>query len=139
MSYAEKLEELQRLRSEVRRLERLAETEAKNMRPLTESDERAMLAMQSRADEAYQAAGRRAPPPLAHERPDEFRRRLADGVKSYSDRWREANLNVVTDDTALGVIEDQIYADAASHGRTAGLRERDKADPKQDRSRAHHD
>jgi hypothetical protein len=137
MSYAEKLEELQRLRSEVRRLERLAETEAKNMRPLTESDERAMLAMQSRADEAYQAAGRRAPPPLAHERPDEFRRRLADGVKSYSDRWREANLNVVTDDTALGVIEDQIYADAASHGRTAGLRARE-IKPIQNRTAAGH-
>jgi hypothetical protein len=44
-TYAEKLEELQRLRSEVRRLERLAETEAKNMRPLTEADERAMTAI----------------------------------------------------------------------------------------------
>ena len=91
MSYADKLEELQRLRAEVRRLERQAETEAKRMSPITEADERTMLSMQSRADEAYTAAGRRAPPPLGHERPDEYRRRLADGVKSYSDRWREAN------------------------------------------------
>ena len=125
MSYADKLEELQRLRAEVRRLERQAETEAKRMSPITEADERTMLSMQSRADEAYTAAGRRAPPPLGHERPDEYRRRLADGVKSYSDRWREANLNVVADDTALSVIEEQIYADAASHGRTAGLRARE--------------
>src|ERR1700722_9174172 len=125
MSYANKLEELQRLRAEVRLLEQLAEREAKNMRPLTLEDEKAMSSMQARADEAYSAAGRRAPPPLGHERPDEYRRRLADGVKSYSDRWRETNLNVVTDDTALGVIETQIYAHAASHGRTAGLRARE--------------
>jgi hypothetical protein len=120
-TYAEKLEELQRLRSEVRRLERLAETEAKRMQPLTEADERSMSSMQARADAAYQAAGRRAPPPLVHERPGEFRRRLADGLKVYSPRWSNADLNVVTDDTALGVIEGQIYADAATHGRTQGL------------------
>jgi hypothetical protein len=137
MSYADKLEELQRLRAEVRRLERQAETEAKRMSPITEADERTMLSMQSRADEAYTAAGRRAPPPLGHERPDEYRRRLADGVKSYSDRWREANLNVVTDDTALSVIEEQIYADAASHGRTAGLRARE-IKPIQSRTAAGH-
>ena len=125
MSYADKLEELQRLRAEVRRLECQAETEAKRMSPITEADERSMLSMQSRAGEAYTAAGRRAPPSLGHERPDEYRRRLADSVKSYSDRWRETNLNVVTDDTALGVIETQIYAHAASHGRTAGLRARE--------------
>jgi hypothetical protein len=58
------------------------------MSPLTEADERSMLSMQSRADEAYQVAGRRAPPPLGHERPDEYRRRLADDVKGYSARWR---------------------------------------------------
>jgi hypothetical protein len=125
MSYSDKLAELQQKRAELRRLERQAETEARRMSPLTEADERAMSSMQSRADEAYQVAGRRAPPPLGHERPDEYRRRLADGVKSYSDRWREADLNVVTDDTALGVIEGQIYQDAATHGRTAGMKARE--------------
>ena len=63
MSYVEKLEELQRLRAEVRRLERQAEAEGKAMQPLTEQDERAMLGMQARADSAYVAANRRAPPP----------------------------------------------------------------------------
>jgi hypothetical protein len=38
MSYADRLEELQRLRGEVRRLERQAEDEAMRMRPLTEAD-----------------------------------------------------------------------------------------------------
>src|ERR1700734_3260652 len=98
MSYAEKLEELQRLRSEVRRLERVAEAEAKNMRPITEADERAMTAMQSRADSAYQLAGRRAPPPHPYERPDEFRRRLVAGLQAYSPKWRSAKLEVIPDD-----------------------------------------
>jgi hypothetical protein len=120
-TYAEKLEELQRLRSEVRRLERLAETEAKNMRPITELDERQMASMQARADSAYQSAGRRAPPPHAYERPDEYRRRLADGVRGYSPRWKSADLTALGDD-ALGVIETQIYADAATNGRTHGLK-----------------
>ena len=36
-TYAEKLEELQRMRAEVRRLERVAEAEAKRMQLLTEA------------------------------------------------------------------------------------------------------
>jgi hypothetical protein len=55
MSYAEKLEELQRLRAEVRRLERQAEDEALRMRPLTEADERAMYADQATFESSYRA------------------------------------------------------------------------------------
>jgi hypothetical protein len=62
VSYADKLEELQRLRTEVRRLERLAEAEAKRMQPLTEHQERQMYADQSTFDQAYMVAGRKAPP-----------------------------------------------------------------------------
>jgi hypothetical protein len=47
MSYANRLEELQRLRAEVRRLEQLAEREAKSMRPLTLDDEKAMASIAS--------------------------------------------------------------------------------------------
>ena len=121
MSYADKLEELQRLRSEVRRLERHAEDEAKRMRPLTLDDEKAMASMQSRADDAFQAAGRRAPPPLGHERPSEYRLRLTDSLKEYSPSWKGKDLSGVTDETAWSVIETQIRADAIQHGRTAGL------------------
>jgi hypothetical protein len=137
MSYSDKLSQLQELRTKVRQLEAAAEREARAMQPLTEHDERQMMSFQARADEAYSVAGRRAPPPLAHERPDEYRRRLADGVKGYSPRWSNADLNVVSDDTALGVIETQIYADAASHGRTAGLRARE-IKPIQSRTAAGH-
>jgi hypothetical protein len=136
MSYANKLEELQRLRAEVRRLEQLAEHEARAMQPLTEQDERQMAAVQARADSAYQAAGRRAPPPLPMERPDSYQRRLVAGVQSYSPRWAKADIDAISAD-ALPIAESQIYADAASHGRTAGLRARE-IKPIQNRTAAGH-
>jgi hypothetical protein len=123
MSYSDKMEELQGLRAKLRQLEAAAEREAKRMSPLTEKDERDMSAMQARADESYQVAGRRAPPPLGHERPDEYQRRLIGGVQGYSPRWAKADINAISTD-ALPIAEQQIYADAATHGRTAGLQAR---------------
>ena len=110
------------LRRELRRLEESISRRAER-RPITEQDERHMADMQGRADSAYTAAGRRAPPPLPLERPEEYRRRLADGVKSYSPRFREVDLSGVVDE-GLAVIEQQIYTDAATHGRTHGLKSR---------------
>jgi hypothetical protein len=105
------------------------------MQPLTEQDERQMATLQSRADSAYQAAGRRAPPPLAHKR-DAYQRRLVAGVQSYSPRWAKADIEAISAD-ALPIAEQQIYADAASHGRTAGLRARE-IKPIQNRTAAGH-
>jgi hypothetical protein len=124
MSYSDKLAKLQELRAEVRRLEAAAEREARAMQPITEQDERQMMSFQAKADESYACAGRRAPPPLAHERPDEYRRRLVAGVQSYSPRWAKADIEAIVSD-ALPIAEQQIYADAATHGRTAGLRARE--------------
>jgi hypothetical protein len=120
MSLAEDFALAKQLREKLRSLEESISRRA-NRSPVTVEDERRMTEMQSRADASYIAAGRRAPPALPLERPEEYRRRLADGVKTYSPRWREANLESINDD-ALGVIETQIYADAASNGKTAGLR-----------------
>ena len=120
-TYAEKLEELQRLRAEVRRLERVAEVEAKRMQPLTESDERTMSAMQAHADSAYSSAERRAPPPHAYERPDEYRRRLVDGLKVYSEKWAGADF-INMDANVLPIVEKQVFADAVANGRTHGLK-----------------
>jgi hypothetical protein len=49
------------LRQELRRLEESIARRAERS-PITEADERAMSSMQARADSAYTAAGRRAPP-----------------------------------------------------------------------------
>jgi hypothetical protein len=122
LSYSEKLEELHRLRSEVRRLERQAEAEAKSMSPLTIDDEHRMVAAQSRADTLYRGAGR-LPAPAAepHERPAAYERRLAAGLAVYSPRWSKANVERMPDD-AFAIARDQIYADAAANARTHGLR-----------------
>jgi hypothetical protein len=120
-SYSEKLEELQRLREQVRILERQAEREARAMRPLTVADEQEMRGYQARADEAYSGANRRAPPPLPMERPDEYRRRLADGVKAYSPRWSKVDFATI-EETALPIVESQVYQDAVANGRTHGLK-----------------
>jgi hypothetical protein len=113
---------LRDMKNELRRLEESVQRRAERA-PITEADEHRMTDMQARADAAYVSAGRRAPPPLPLERPDEYRRRLADGVKGYSPRFREVDLSGVVD-AGLAVIEQQIYADAVTHGRTHGLESR---------------
>jgi hypothetical protein len=121
MSYSDKLEELHRLRAEVRRLERQAEAEAKAMSPLTEDDERRMYADQAVFDQAYVGAGRRASPPHPFERPDSYKRRLAAGLQSLSPRWARADFQKIPSD-ALEIAAEQVRADAIANGRTAGLR-----------------
>jgi hypothetical protein len=123
-TYADKLEELQRLKAEVRRLEHQAEIEAKRMQPLTEHDERVMYADQATFDEAYMGANRKAPPPLPYERPDQYKRRLASGLQSLSPRWAKADFDSMPND-AFAIAEAQVRADAIANGKTAGLQARE--------------
>jgi hypothetical protein len=108
------------LRRELRALEDSISRRA-NATPVTAEDEHRMSAMQARADASYAAAARRAPPPLPLERPEEYRRRLVDGVRELSPRWRNADVRGMRDD-ALTAVEGQIYADALENGRRHGLR-----------------
>ena len=112
------------LRQELRRLEELIARRAERS-PVTLDDERRMTEMQARANSAYQAAGRRAPPALPLETPLEFRRRLLAGLQPYSSTWNGKDLSGITDETAFTAIEGQIFADAASNGKTFGLRPRE--------------
>ena len=84
------------------------------------ADEAEMTEMQSRADEVYAKAGRRAPPPLPYERPGQFRRRLAQGLQEYSPRLRDIDVASLADD-ALRPVEAQVYADAVANAPTHGL------------------
>jgi hypothetical protein len=123
MSYQEQLERLQALRAQTRALEQQVERQARSMSPLTEADERSMQAMQAKADAAYMEANRRAPPPLGHERPDEYRMRLISGLQRYSPRWKSADLrSTAAAAGALDIVETQIFDDARKYGRTADLR-----------------
>jgi hypothetical protein len=122
MSYAEQLERLQALRAQTRALEQQVDLQARSMQPLTLDDEREMSNIQSRLDQAYQAANRRAPPPLPMEKPSQFRHRLLDGLKVYHDDWRDKDLSRVNNATALDAIEGQLTEAACRNGPTFGLR-----------------
>jgi hypothetical protein len=123
VTYQDQMAQLQEKRRELRALEAAAERTAKNMRPLTESDERELMELRARADETYRAAGRiGAPEPTSFDRPDTYRLRLAEGLKKHSATWKDADLVNAYAAGALDVAESQIYADARASGRTYGLK-----------------
>jgi hypothetical protein len=123
VTYQDQMAQLQEKRRELRALEAAAERTAKNMRPLTESDERELMNLRARADEVYRAAGRiGAPEPTSFDRPESYRLRLAEGLKKHSATWKDADLVNAYAAGAFGVVEGQIYADARASGRTYGLK-----------------
>jgi hypothetical protein len=123
MSYAEQYERLQAMKAETRRLEEQVARQARAMSPVTIDEEREMSNIQSRLDVAYRAAQRSAPPPLPMEKPDQFHKRLIDGLKVYSPDWRGKSLDGVSDQNALRIIEDQVTAAARRNGPTFGMRD----------------
>lgn len=88
--------------------------------PMSPDDPNAetMADFQSRADEAYQAFGRRAPPPQSGETPIGYRRRLANGLKTHSADWKAVELRGISDDV-LALAERKIYADAVTASKSA--------------------
>jgi hypothetical protein len=63
---------------------------------------------------AYQSLGTRgSPPPLAAESPFSYRRRLASGLQSHTEKWRDANLHDLSDD-AMANVEPLIIAEVAA-------------------------
>jgi hypothetical protein len=76
-----------------------------------------MYADQAEFDPSYVSLGLKAPAPMAHERPDDFRRRLTSGLQAVSPRWSKADIGAMPAD-AFEIASSQIRADAAIHGRT---------------------
>lgn len=78
--------------------------------------ERGATEVQARADSAYRhALGCGAPPRLSGESLPEYRIRLVDGLRGFSERWKRIDrpgLAGVARSGALGVAEEQVYADA---------------------------
>lgn len=77
-----------------------------------------MTDIQSRADEAYQEFGRRAPGHQQGETVLGYRRRLAGGLKAYSADWKAVELRGLAEGV-LELAERAIYADAAGAARRA--------------------
>src|ERR1700751_4392152 len=57
------------------------------------------------------------------EKPDQFHRRLLDGLKIYSADWRGKSFDGVSDQNALRIIEDQVTAAARRNGPAFGLKD----------------
>jgi hypothetical protein len=111
MSLATDIMKAKAIRDELYALERRISERSQRMGPITPNDEADMRNMQARADEVYESLGRRAPPYLPLERPEEYRRRLLEPMKECSSDWRSVDLNAV-DDATLNRIEPQLFAAA---------------------------
>jgi len=85
--------------------------------PVTIEERNALAAAQARADGIAGLFGTRALPPIPGEKPIEYRRRLAGEFKQHSTRFKDKSLASLDGDM-LGIMEDQIYADAASAARS---------------------
>ena len=75
-------------------------------------DRQAIAEVRSRADSLYQAlTGQPASMPIPGESPISYRKRMADGLRRYSDRMKDVRVDSLTGE-AFAVIEDRIYTDA---------------------------
>ncbi|WP_234262572.1 NUDIX hydrolase [Klebsiella aerogenes] len=78
-----------------------------------DEDESSMAEAQTKADSAYAAIGKRAPPPFSGEKAMGYRKRVLEAIQSLTPKYREVNIRAVADSATLSVLEDQIYQAAA--------------------------
>ena len=98
---------------------------SRQSKPLSDADWHEMHAIQARADSVYGAFGAnsRAPRPMDGETPPNYRRRLMEGLKKHSPMWKDIDLYVAINDSALGNVETAIYNDAMQMARNPVLEE----------------
>lgn len=77
-----------------------------------------MADAQFKADGAYQAFGKQAPPPMSGETVVGYRRRLADGLRAHSPDWKSIDLQGISADV-LDLAEKKIYSDAVIASRSS--------------------
>jgi hypothetical protein len=82
-------------------------------KPRSDAEYTAMLERQARADSIYSAfgSGRGAPRFLDGETDAVYRRRLINGLRKHSPRWKDIDITHIADD-ALGVVERDVYNDS---------------------------
>ena len=78
-----------------------------------------MADTQAKADSVYSAFGKQASRPLLGESQLSYRKRLLKGLQSYSDTYKNVNLNAINDEQLLSIAEKQIMADALQSSRIA--------------------
>lgn len=102
---------------------KLKDMDAKLARLSTElsyEEKDALAEARSRADGVYAAVGSRVPEPLHGEKPLAYRKRLANGLKKFSEKFKEAEVSGLTG-TVFEKIEETIYADALHASRTSAV------------------
>jgi len=106
--------ELQRREQQRKEAEALKAQRARQQVPLSEREEREIVAIQARCDDAYVNIGLRAPAPALYERPQLYRRRVLGRLQRYSrsEDLRTANLGMVADGI-LDRLEPTILAEAS--------------------------
>jgi 8-oxo-dGTP pyrophosphatase MutT (NUDIX family) len=94
-------------------------------KPLSDADYHEMHSIQAKADSVYGAFGAnsRAPRPMEGETPPNYRRRLLEGLKKHSQMWKDIDLYVAINDSALPNVEMAIYNDAMVVARNPDLGE----------------
>lgn len=94
---------------------KIAEMEArldKVYREPTYEERNALSAARSRADSVYQmVTGRPASEPMPGENAIAYRKRLADGLRKFSAKFKEERVDSLSG-AAFDIVESQIYADA---------------------------
>jgi 8-oxo-dGTP pyrophosphatase MutT (NUDIX family) len=93
-------------------MERVDALEKAVPKSISDEDYHEMAATQAKADSVYGQHGVSAPRFSNGENLMAYRKRLADGMKSHSKEWKNVNIYRL-DDSAFGIVEKQIYADAA--------------------------
>lgn len=113
----------------------LARLDARTGGPATGAAVAAIDDLRARADSVLGLWGETASPPLATERPLDYRRRMLAAVQRHAPRWQNKDLSRTHGD-ALGFAEEMIYADARAAaydpatvpaGTMRAVRERDAA------------
>lgn len=84
-------------------------------------DRNAIAAARTRADSVYQGlTGQPASQPIPGESPIAYRKRLADGIRKHSPKFKDTRLDSL-DGAVFEHVESQIYADATEAMRSPGV------------------
>ncbi len=112
MHFDSKLSDLQRQNDELRR-----RLDGFSAEPTIE-DRNAIAAAFHRADPVYQMVGDSTPRNIPGESPVAYRRRLAAGLRQYSDKWKGYAIHDSVDTHAFELLEKAIYDDAVTYAKS---------------------
>ena len=87
--------------------------------PPSIEDENARASAFHRADAVFQALGEVTPPPMAGEKPLNYRRRLAARLRSFTDSWKTYAFHDAQQVQDFELVENAIYAEALAHSKKA--------------------